>query len=439
LGASVAISGSTIVVGAPLRKLGANEHQGAAYVCAMPTSGWANATQSAELTASDGAVGDFFGFSVAISGSTIVVGAPDRKLGANEPQGAAYVFAMPTSGWANATQNAELTASDGALGDGLGGSVAISGSTIVVGAPGRIVRANDQGAAYVFTMPASGWANATQSEELTASDGAAFDGLGASVGISGSTVVLGAPGRKLGANMEQGAAYAFVNPAPTITITSPVNGATYTQGQSVTASYSCFASSPATISACAAQVPRGAAIETATVGPHSFTVKATDSDGVETSQTATYNVAPAPPASPPATSRSTPAAGRPSAAGSVGRVRVSEKNAQVQLSCKGPAGATCELSLDLSVTEARLGQRIVALSARKRPTKTVVAVGRAALTLRAGQSKTVTVALNHSGAGLLKKHRQLAVKLRISQRVGARNVIFFTRTLRFKLAKKHKR
>jgi hypothetical protein len=437
-GSSVAISGSTIVVGAPYHTVGANEQQGAAYVFAMPASGWANATQSAELTASDGGAGDAFGFSVAISGSTIVAGARSHNVGANEHEGAAYVFTMPVSGWANASQSAELTASDGGAGNGFGLSVAISGSAIVAGS--RFGGNEHQGAAYLFTMPASGWANATQSAELTASDGARGDGSdGLPVAISGSTIVVGTPDHTVGANREQGAAYAFVNPAPTITITSPANGATYTQGQSVAASYSCAASPPTTISACAAQVPNGAAIETATLGPHSFTVKATDSYGVETSQTATYNVAPAVPSSRPVTSSSAPATGSPPGSPSVGHVRVSGKNVHVQLSCNGPAGATCALSLDLSMTETRLGHRIVALSARKRPTKKVVPVGRTMLTLSAGQSKTVIVALNHTGASLLETHRQLPAKLTISERVGARNVIFFTRTLRFKLAKKRKR
>src|SRR5579884_2381082 len=88
-------------------------------------------SQAAELTASDGAAGDLMGESVAVSGSTIVVGAPDHQVGANPQQGAVYVFTKPASGWANATQTAELTASDGAASDMLGFSVAISGQTIV--------------------------------------------------------------------------------------------------------------------------------------------------------------------------------------------------------------------------------------------------------------------------------------------------------------------
>ena len=90
-------------------------------------------------------------------------------------------------------QQAKLTASDGAADDFLGDSVAVSGNTIVAGAPNAMVNGNaDQGAVYVFVHPRGGWANATETAKLTASDGAANDGLGASVGISGDTVVAGA-------------------------------------------------------------------------------------------------------------------------------------------------------------------------------------------------------------------------------------------------------
>jgi hypothetical protein len=168
--------------------------------------------QQAELTASDGAGEDGLGFSVAVSGNTIVAGAPSHEVGANEKQGAVYVFRMPASGWANATQSAKLTASDGTEADELGYSVAASGSTIVAGARFHRVGVNTrQGAAYVYTMPAAGWANATETAELAASDGAEGDQLGYSVAASGSTIVAGAP-LHIGANGEQGVAYVSTNP-----------------------------------------------------------------------------------------------------------------------------------------------------------------------------------------------------------------------------------
>lgn len=233
LGFSVAVSGNTIVVGAP----GANHSRGAVYVYEMPTTGWTNATQVAELTASDAGGDDELGTSVAASGDTIVAGAP--KFGTTPELGAVYVFVMPATGWTNATQTAELSPSQasGVLGyavaisgdtivaccDGggaavyerppggwtymtptarltvadaqIGGdqfvaAVAISGETIVVGAPDKQIGAHEsQGEVDVFAMPASGWANMTQTAELTASNGATLDELGSAVAISGDTIV----------------------------------------------------------------------------------------------------------------------------------------------------------------------------------------------------------------------------------------------------------
>jgi len=81
-------------------------------------------SQQAELTASDGANNNYFGFSVAVSGSTVAVGAPGYPaVGSNVAQGAAYVFAESGGTW---SQQAELTASDGAAYDQLGSSVAVT-------------------------------------------------------------------------------------------------------------------------------------------------------------------------------------------------------------------------------------------------------------------------------------------------------------------------
>jgi hypothetical protein len=189
-GVSSAISGNTAVVGA----FDANiEKTGAAYVYVKPLSGWGNMTQTAALTPSDS--GEGFGTSVAISGNTIIVGAANASnLNHRAPQsqgpGAAYVFVKPASGWKDMTETAKLTASDGADGDAFGYNVSISGNTAAVGA---LFAHSGAGAAYVFVKPASGWSKMTQTGELTASDSSTFDNMG-SVAISGSTVVTGAYG-----------------------------------------------------------------------------------------------------------------------------------------------------------------------------------------------------------------------------------------------------
>ena len=207
-GTSVSISGNTVVVGAP----DANNGQGAAYVFTEPSSGWADMTQVAKLIASDGAADDDFGVSVSISGNTIVVGADGATVGGNSQQGAAYVFAEPASGWANMTQTAKLTAPNGLAEEELGVSVSISGNTLVVGADNPF-DLNARGAAYVFTKSASGWASRPGTAELTASDGTASDYFGSSVSISGSTIAVGAWQATVGTSVRQGAAYVFAEPA----------------------------------------------------------------------------------------------------------------------------------------------------------------------------------------------------------------------------------
>jgi hypothetical protein len=217
LGYSVAFGDNTVVVGAWLATVNLNPIQGAAYVFVKPGGGWSNMTQVAKLTASDGQAHDKFGFSVSISGNTIVVGSPVSTIGPNFGQGAAYVFVKPPTGWVNATETAKLTASDGQSFDTLGNSVSISGDTIVAGEPGPLL-SNDiptgHAAVYVFVKPATGWTSMTQTAELRASHNLLSDGFGLSVSTNGNTVVAGAPYvTTSGFSQFQGAAYVFVEPA----------------------------------------------------------------------------------------------------------------------------------------------------------------------------------------------------------------------------------
>jgi|SRR5579863_5615009 len=196
LGISVAISGNTVVAGAP----GFGGGFGSAYVFVKPSTGWANMTETAELSASDGDGHNEFGYAVAADGNTVVVTGLQNAHG----KGAAYVFVKPASGWTNMTQSAELNNSDSAPDDFFGGSVSMSGTTVAVGA----MFANSNGAVYVFTPPAAR-GSFTETAKLTASDGAAGNDLGISVGISGNTIVAGS----IGGNGGAGAAYVFVEPA----------------------------------------------------------------------------------------------------------------------------------------------------------------------------------------------------------------------------------
>ncbi len=123
-GSSVAHFGDTTVVGALHASHAGGAYAGSAYVFVRSGSLW---SQQQKLTASDAAANDRFGWSVALSGDTALVSAPYHY-----PTGSAYVFVRSGSVW---SQQSTLTASDGAAGDYFGRSVAVSGETALVGAP----------------------------------------------------------------------------------------------------------------------------------------------------------------------------------------------------------------------------------------------------------------------------------------------------------------
>ena len=153
--------------------------------------------QAATLTNAAGVDGDLTGFSVAISGdgSAMVVGVPDADGG----QGLAYVYTRGANGWQTANQPAVLAASNGAAGDEFGYSVAVSqdGSVIAVGAPYAGGGGSGPGQVYVFNRPAAGWAPQSTLNQTTSVSGPAdYDRLGHGVALSpdGTYLAAGASG-----------------------------------------------------------------------------------------------------------------------------------------------------------------------------------------------------------------------------------------------------
>jgi hypothetical protein len=155
-GSSVANNDDTIVVGASSE----NASSGAAYIFEKPDGGWASTgTYAARLSAQVSRRGrhdDQFGASVAISGNSVAIGAPAASIGKNYKQGVAYLFAKPTTGWSTTEHyTAMLKSLNGTDENGFGLSVSISGDTIVAGAPGADIDGNiHKGAAYIFDNPA---------------------------------------------------------------------------------------------------------------------------------------------------------------------------------------------------------------------------------------------------------------------------------------------
>lgn len=175
-GYSVAVSGNTALIGAA--KAGGS---GATYVFQHGSAGW---SQVARLGATDAASGDAFGYSVALSGSRALIGA--RAKDGN--QGAAYVFEGSGATW---TQTAKLVAGDGAPNDRFGSVVALSGDNALVTAPTAAVGANaSQGAGYVFNLSGGAW---SQAAKLVAADGVGNDQLGIGGALDGTTAMLGTP------------------------------------------------------------------------------------------------------------------------------------------------------------------------------------------------------------------------------------------------------
>ncbi len=196
-GYAVAVEGDVAVVGEPYGAVDGNPEQGLAHVYVREGGTW---TQSQVLVADDGAAGDGFGFSVSISGGTILVGAPYATVGANGGQGAAYVFRQSGGSW---SQEQKLVTAAGGASNNFGWSVAVSGATAIVSAPVAPVGENAlQGNATVFTEDAGSW---TEGPTLVAADGTGFATFGSAVAIDGDTIVIGANG----VNSYFGAAYVF--------------------------------------------------------------------------------------------------------------------------------------------------------------------------------------------------------------------------------------
>ena len=237
-GTVVALSGDTLAVGAPFESstaTGINGDQtdntapkaGAVYVFTFDGSAW---TQQAYIKASNTDKGDQFGTSVALSGDTLVVGAPfesshatsidgDQSDNSAPNAGAAYVFVRNGTTW---TQQAYVKGSNTLAGVQFGTAVALSGDTLAIGEP-------FSGTVYVFVRSGTTWTQQTYINE-------GVNHFGWSVAVGGNALVIGEPLENSDATgidgdetdhsaPDAGAVYVFVR-----------NGATWTQQAYIKAS-----------------------------------------------------------------------------------------------------------------------------------------------------------------------------------------------------------
>ena len=178
-GRSVSISGDRVLVGAYYNDDDGSS-SGSAYVFGLEGDTW---IETQELHASDAASGDEFGRMVAIDGERAII-TSHQDDDAGENSGSAYIFDLVGITW---TETQKITASDAALGDRFGGSVALSGDFAIVGAYANDDGGSNSGSAYIFELDGT-W---TETQKLTASDPAAGDEFGGFVSISGEKVIVG--------------------------------------------------------------------------------------------------------------------------------------------------------------------------------------------------------------------------------------------------------
>ena len=199
-GHAVSIEREVAVIGSPGDD-DAGSSSGSAYIFVRNGTEW---KQQVKLAPADLQRSDAFGSAVLVYRNTIIVGAPKHTHSGVRFTGAAYVFERNGDTW---VQETKLAADDAAPSDNFGASLAMSGNTIIVGAPLTDTdRGKDTGAAYVFVREGGGW---RQQAKLVSGDAKKADQFGSGVATSGSIVIVGAKTRDAG-GPGSGATYSFV-------------------------------------------------------------------------------------------------------------------------------------------------------------------------------------------------------------------------------------
>ncbi len=197
-GLAVAAGESGIAIGAPREERQGGMDQGAVYTYFYANSVW---TQNAKLVASKPGSSDWFGFHLDMEGTILAIGSQnDDTPGGGVDAGSVYVYNFQNAAW---VQTQLVRALDGSVGANFGASVAINGDIMAVGAERDTTPGIGRtGSAYVFARQSSGqW---LQQAKLVSTSPAADDFFGSSVGVSGSTVIVGAEKADLNGDVDAG-------------------------------------------------------------------------------------------------------------------------------------------------------------------------------------------------------------------------------------------
>lgn len=197
-GESIAIDDGVIAVGMPYSD-DSGLDSGSAYLFDASTG-----VQLAKLVPDNGGESDHFGFSIAIDNGIVAVGSPMWVSGVDS--GTAYLFDIATG-----EQFGSLLAPDGAAGDRFGWSIAISNGIVAVGAltddefcsaPGSFC--TDIGSVYLYDAVSGGLL-----AKLLPDDGEDFDNFGSSIAINNGIVAIGAAGDSTDNGLYSGSVYLF--------------------------------------------------------------------------------------------------------------------------------------------------------------------------------------------------------------------------------------
>ena len=181
-GYSVAIDGNTLLVGAHKVDIADEKDAGAAYVYVLGDNGW---HQQAKLVAEPFFVGDTLGGNVALKSDMAMLGAM-RRDDKGKDSGAVISFVRQSNNW---QQKQIITAPDAKQGDAFGQSISLTENYLVIGAPRKDALGEDSGAAYIYKREDDVWHYQTK---IIANDGKKGDLFGISVAIDGNTILVGA-------------------------------------------------------------------------------------------------------------------------------------------------------------------------------------------------------------------------------------------------------
>lgn len=218
LGKQVGISGGLIAAGAPSADSDSgsgNQNVGAVYVFEKDVSGWANGAVVSKLIPGDDLANGNFGFRLAFFGDTLAVG----REAADKADRMIALYQKPVSGWTDASPDAVLL--DASRSAQFGISLALDADKLLVGDQTKVVDGQVKGGVFIFDRPASGWANAASADSiLQAADAGYGDDFGYSLSLNVQTLFVGAWRDDVGSNTDQGSVYVFSPPpsAPEIVV-----------------------------------------------------------------------------------------------------------------------------------------------------------------------------------------------------------------------------